>query len=133
MGNHLSIGWISTGQNGLPMAVRAVQAGFAVNAFDASAARLALAEQQGLSVAANAAGAGAGKDVVVVSLPDDNALRAVTLGPDGLVAKMKPGAVLIETSTVSAEASAELAAAAAARQVAYLRTPVSGNASIAHT
>jgi 3-hydroxyisobutyrate dehydrogenase-like beta-hydroxyacid dehydrogenase len=55
------------------------------------------------------------------------------LGPTGLIDAMAPKAVLIETSTVSAEASAEVAAAAQARGLAYLRAPVSGNASIVHT
>ena len=55
------------------------------------------------------------------------------LGPTGLVSAMAPKSVLIETSTVSAEASAEVGAAALARGIAYLRAPVSGNASIVHT
>jgi len=60
-------------------------------------------------------------------------LRGALLGPAGFIAAMAPGAVLIETSTVSVEASAEVAAATQARGVAYLRAPVSGNASIVHT
>jgi 3-hydroxyisobutyrate dehydrogenase-like beta-hydroxyacid dehydrogenase len=131
--NDNTVGWIGIGKIGLPMAVRARQAGFDVTAFDASAARRALAGQQGLAVANSANAAVEGRDVVVVSLPDDAALRGVTLGADGIVAAMTSGAVLIETSTVSAEVSAEVAVMAQARQVAYLRTPVSGNASIAHT
>ena len=70
---------------------------------------------------------------MITSLPDDAALRAVMLGPTGLIGAMAPEAVLIETSTVSAEASAEVDAAAQARGIAYLRAPVSGNASIVHT
>jgi 3-hydroxyisobutyrate dehydrogenase-like beta-hydroxyacid dehydrogenase len=55
------------------------------------------------------------------------------LGPTGLIGAMAPKAVLIETSTVSAEASAEVDVATQARGIAYLRAPVSGNASIVHT
>ncbi len=55
------------------------------------------------------------------------------LGPQGIVQAMAPKSILIETSTVSAEVSAEVAVAAGAREVAYLRAPVSGNASIVHT
>jgi 3-hydroxyisobutyrate dehydrogenase-like beta-hydroxyacid dehydrogenase len=133
MSERKTIGWIGVGKMGLPMAVRAKQAGFAVTAFDASAARLALAEQHGLAQATSAAFAVEGKDVVVVSLPDDTVLRLALFGPDGVVARMAKGASLIETSTVSAEISAELGGLAQARQIAYLRAPVSGNASIAHT
>jgi 3-hydroxyisobutyrate dehydrogenase-like beta-hydroxyacid dehydrogenase len=46
---------------------------------------------------------------------------------------MGSGTILVETSTVSPEASAEVAREAAAAGIAYLRMPISGNASIAHT
>jgi len=118
---------------GLPMSVLVAQAGYAVTAFDQSAARLAAARGQGISVASSPAEAVSGRSVVITSLPDDGALRAVMLGPNGLIAAMVPNTVLIETSTVSAEASGEIDAAAKVRGIAYLRAPVSGNASIVHT
>jgi 3-hydroxyisobutyrate dehydrogenase-like beta-hydroxyacid dehydrogenase len=128
-----SIGWIGVGKMGLPMAVLAKKAGFDIAAYDRSDERLSLAAGQGLSAAKSAAATATGKDVVVTSLPDDKALRGAMFGADGVVAAMSPGAVLIETSTVSAEISSELAAAADAKEIHYLRAPVSGNASIAHT
>ena len=44
-------------------------------------------------------------DVVVTSLPDDDALTAVALGPEGLAAILSPNAVHISTSTVSPAAA----------------------------
>src|SRR5437879_4411860 len=128
-----NIAFIGIGKMGLPMAVLVAKAGFAVTAFDQSATRLAEARAQGISSAASPFEAVSGKAAVITSLPDDAALRTVMLGPTGLIDAMAPKAVLIETSTVSAEASAEVAAAAQARGLAYLRAPVSGNASIVHT
>jgi len=128
-----SIGWIGVGKMGLPMVVLARKAGFDVTAYDRSAERLALASAEGIASASGAAAAAAGKDVVIASLPDDKALRGAMFGADGIVAAMAPGAVLVETSTVSAEVSAELGAVAEAASIHYLRAPVSGNASIAHT
>jgi 3-hydroxyisobutyrate dehydrogenase-like beta-hydroxyacid dehydrogenase len=133
LGNTPAIAWIGTGKIGLPMATRALQAGFDVTAFDSNSARLALAQVQGLRSAANAKAAVEGRDLVVTSLPDDKALHGAMFGPDGIVAQMAAGAVLLETSTVSPEISAELASLAQARQISYLRTPVSGNASLAHS
>ncbi len=118
---------------GLPMSVLVAKAGYAVTAFDQSAARLAAAREQGISVATSPADAVSGRAVVITSLPDDAALRAVMLGPAGLISAMAPRSILIETSTVSAEASGEVDAAAQARGIAHLRAPVSGNASIVHT
>ncbi|SDJ96161.1 MULTISPECIES: NAD(P)-dependent oxidoreductase [Bradyrhizobium] len=128
-----NVAFIGIGKMGLPMAVLVAKAGFAVTAFDQSATRLAEARAQGISSAASPFEAVSGKAAVMTSLPDDAALRAVMLGPTGLIDAMAPKAVLIETSTVSAEASAEVATAAQARGLAYLRAPVSGNASIVHT
>lgn len=127
------IGWIGVGKMGLPMVVLARKAGFDVTAYDRSAERLALASAEGIASADDAAAAAANKDVVIASLPDDKALRGAMFGADGIVAAMTPGAVLVETSTVSAEISAELAAVTEAAGIRYLRAPVSGNASIAHT
>jgi 3-hydroxyisobutyrate dehydrogenase-like beta-hydroxyacid dehydrogenase len=127
------IGWIGVGKMGLPMVVLAKQAGFDVTAYDRSQDRLALASAQGLTSAASANAAASGKDIVFASLPDDKALRGAMFGADGIVAAMSPDAVLVETSTVSAEISAELATAARDKGIHYLRAPVSGNASIAHT
>lgn len=128
-----TVAFIGIGKMGLPMSVLVARAGYAVTAFDRSAARLAEARTQGISIAASPADAVSGKAAIVTSLPDDAALRAALLGPTGLVGAMAPGAVLIETSTVSVEVSAEVDAAAQARGIAYLRSPVSGNASIVHT
>jgi 3-hydroxyisobutyrate dehydrogenase-like beta-hydroxyacid dehydrogenase len=128
-----SVAFIGIGKMGLPMSQLIAKAGYAVTAFDQSAARLAEARELGITVASSPADAANGRPVVITSLPDDAALRAVMLGPIGLIGAMAPKSVLIETSTVSAEASTEVDAAAQARGVAYLRAPVSGNASIVHT
>jgi 3-hydroxyisobutyrate dehydrogenase-like beta-hydroxyacid dehydrogenase len=127
------VAFIGIGKMGLPMSVLVAKAGYAVTAFDRSAARITEARTQGIAIAASPAEAVSGKAGVITSLPDDAALRSALLGPTGLIAAMTPGAVLIETSTVSVEASTEIAAAAQARGIAYLRSPVSGNASIVHT
>ncbi|TYO67622.1 NAD(P)-dependent oxidoreductase [Bradyrhizobium hipponense] len=127
------IAFIGIGKMGLPMSVLVAKAGYAVTAFDQNAARLNEARAQGIGIASSPAEAVAGRAAIVTSLPDDTALRAAVLGPTGLIGTMAPGAVLIETSTVSPEASAEVDAAAQARGISYLRAPVSGNASIVHT
>lgn len=129
--NHVA--WIGIGKMGLPIAGRMVEAGLSVMGYDPGQERMALAQRSGLMAATSAVDAVSGHDVVFTSLPDDAALRAVALGPDGIVNRLRSTSVLIETSTVSAELSAEIATAADAKGVSYLRAPVSGNAAIAHT
>ena len=128
-----NIAWIGVGKMGLPMSALVAKAGYAVTAFDRSKTRLAAARDQGISIARSPTEAVGGRPVAITSLPDDAALRAVMFGPQGLVQAMAPKSILIETSTVSAEVSGEVATAAAAHDIAYLRAPVSGNASIVHT
>lgn len=127
------VAFIGIGKMGLPMSSLVTKAGYSVTAFDQSAARINAARDQGIGVAGSASEAVAGRQAVITSLPDDLALRSVMLGSSGLVANMAPQSVLVETSTVSVQASGEVADAAAARGISYLRAPVSGNASIVHT
>src|SRR3954469_16036088 len=68
-----------------------------------------------------------GCDVVVTSLPDDDALAAVTLGPDGLAAILSPNAVHISTSTVSPGVSRRVAEEHERRRQYYIAAPVLGN------
>jgi 3-hydroxyisobutyrate dehydrogenase-like beta-hydroxyacid dehydrogenase len=124
-----SIGWVGLGKLGLPIAARIAAAGHRVTGYDPVPARLELASDAGIMPAAGVQEA-AGQDIVFSCLPEDKALIAAA---PSLLAAMGPGAVFIEASTVSPEASAEVARAAAPLGIAYLRLPISGNASIAHT
>jgi 3-hydroxyisobutyrate dehydrogenase-like beta-hydroxyacid dehydrogenase len=121
------VAWIGLGKLGLPMAARIVKAGYPVQGFDLSAERLALAEAAGIGTHRDLASAIDGCQLVFVSIPDDKALQSLALEWGRLIEQMAAGSVLIETSTVSIEASARVAEAAEARGIAYLRCPVSGN------
>ena len=121
------VAWVGLGKLGLPMANRIIQAGTAVQGFDLSAQRLALAEDIGITPHQSLASAVAECGLVFVSIPDDRALISLCLEPGELIRHMAPGSILIETSTVSVEASARVAEAAKAQGIAYLRSPVSGN------
>ncbi|MGJ7456731.1 NAD(P)-dependent oxidoreductase [Halomonas sp. MA07-2] len=121
------VAWVGLGKLGLPMAARIAKAGHRVHGFDLSSERMRLASESGITPCEDLASAVAGCKLVFVSIPDDRALLGLCLDAGKLVEKMAPGSVLIETSTVSIEASARVAAAAKARGIAYLRSPVSGN------
>jgi 3-hydroxyisobutyrate dehydrogenase-like beta-hydroxyacid dehydrogenase len=66
-------------------------------------------------------------DVVLTSLPDDDALTAVALGPDGLAGVLAPGAVHISTSTVSPAVSSRVAEEHARHGQDHVAAPVLGN------
>ncbi|HET7298132.1 MAG TPA: NAD(P)-dependent oxidoreductase [Burkholderiales bacterium] len=129
----MKLGWIGVGKMGLPMASHLLAAGHAVAACDLVPALVAAAVARGAQAAPTPAAAAREAEVVFSSIPDDSALRAVTLTENGVFASARPGAVYVDTSTVSAAASAEVAAAATARGVHYLRVTVSGNNKMAES
>ncbi len=112
------------GKMGLPMAVHLHAAGHAVTVSDPDKGCLQLARGQGLKVAADAGGAMAAGDIIVSSLPNDAALRQVAAQVAGAARR---GAIYVDTSTVSQQASAEVAQVLSTAGVAYLRATVSGN------
>lgn len=123
-----SVLFVGVGKMGLPMAHHLQTAGHRVTAFDTSAERRALAAAAGLAVVDNLAAAWTGATQVVSSLPDDAALLAVA---ESLAAHASSGALWVDTSTVSPEASANAAARCAARGISCLRATVSGNNTMA--
>jgi 3-hydroxyisobutyrate dehydrogenase len=129
----MKLGWIGVGKMGLPMASHLLAAGHAVAACDLVPALVEAAVARGARAASTPAAAAREAEVVFSSIPDDNALRAVSLSGTGVFAGARPGAIYVDTSTVSAAASAEVAAAAAARSVHYLRVTVSGNNKMAES
>jgi len=115
---------IGVGKMGLPMARHLAAAGHSVTVSDPSLERCQLARAQGLAVSTSPAAAMAAAEVVLSSLPNDAALLAVATQ---VAAHAHVGAIYVDTSTVSLQASAEAAQALAAKGVLYLRCTVSGN------
>jgi 3-hydroxyisobutyrate dehydrogenase-like beta-hydroxyacid dehydrogenase len=119
--------WIGLGKLGLPMAARVAAAGHDLLGCDLDPDRVEAARQRQVSVAQRPAQAVRAAAAVLTSLPDDRSFEAALYGDGGLIAGMARGAILADTSTVSPEISARIAATAEARGIAYLRAPVSGN------
>jgi 3-hydroxyisobutyrate dehydrogenase-like beta-hydroxyacid dehydrogenase len=65
-------------------------------------------------------------DAVFVCAGNDDDLREVVLGPDAALSSMKPGACLVDHTTVSPDIAREISAKAAALRIDFLDAPVSG-------
>ena len=65
-------------------------------------------------------------DVVMVCVGNDNDVRSVVLGQDGLLAGLKPGSILVDHTTASATLARELSAECAKKSVGFIDAPVSG-------
>ena len=123
--------FIGLGNMGFPMAGHLSKGDFAVTVYNRTAAKAeAWAKEYGgatgVTMAATPAKAADGADIVLTCVGNDDDLRAVVLGPDGALAGMGAGALLIDHTTASAIAARELAAKAAEKGIGFLDAPVSG-------
>ncbi len=119
--------FLCLGTMGFPMAGHLARAGHAVAVWNRTGARAErwVAEHGGRR-AASPADAAEGADAVLLCAGNDDDVREVVLGDAGALAGTGRGALLVDHTTTSAELARELAAAAAARGVAFLDAPVSG-------
>ncbi|UAJ09539.1 NAD(P)-dependent oxidoreductase [Glacieibacterium megasporae] len=119
------IAFIGLGVMGYPMAGHLAAAGHEVTVYNRTAAKADawVAEYRGKS-AATPELAAAGADAVFTCVGNDDDLREVTLGTDGAIAAMTPGALYVDHTTVSASIARELAAARG--DILVLDAPVSG-------
>jgi 3-hydroxyisobutyrate dehydrogenase-like beta-hydroxyacid dehydrogenase len=86
-----------------------------------------LAARLGAAVAASPAEAASRGDTILSSLADDEALRAVYLGPGGVAEGVGPATVAVDTSTVDPETIIEVGAAMDSRGAGFVDCPVSGS------
>ena len=119
------LGFVGLGAMGAPMVRRLLAAGHRVLVHDLNPPALAAAVAGGAESRASAAAVAAEAEFVLVSLPTPAAVRAVALGPDGLV---EGGAlrVYVDLSTTGARMAQEVARGLAPRGIIALDAPVSG-------
>ena len=122
----MKIGFVGTGQMGLPLCANLVNAGFDVIAYDASASSLEAAVAAGANGAASLAELGVQCDVVITALPAPAVSRAVIVGDGGLAANLTADSVVVEMSTVSPALMQELAERLGERSVHLLDCGMSG-------
>ena len=120
----LGLGLMGTG-----MARRLLGAGFPVAVYNRTRSKADALAADGARAADSPRDAASGADVVIGMLADDDASRATWLGADGALAALKPGAIVVESGTVSPEWIAELSAAAAKNNIDVLDAPVTGSKS----
>lgn len=123
----MHIGFIGLGNMGAPMARNLLKAGHRLTVFDLSEAAVAgLAEAGATPAASPAAVARTDAELVITMLPASAHVKGVYLGEDGLLAHIRPGVLLIDSSTIDPLSAREVAAAARAHGNPMLDAPVSG-------
>ena len=125
------LAFLGLGVMGFPMARHLAHAGHSVTVYNRTASRAekwlaSMATAQRSSSARTPAAAAAGAGIVMMCVGNDDDVRAVALGPDGAVAAMQAGSILVDHTTASATVAREVHQAAAARGIGFLDAPVSG-------
>lgn len=121
------LAFIGLGVMGFPMAGHLQQKGYQVTVYNRTAEKTkAWVTQYGGAAASTPALAAQGADVVLLCVGNDQDVRSVVYGENGVLATIKAGAVLVDHTTASADLARELFAACADKQVGFLDAPVSG-------
>jgi 3-hydroxyisobutyrate dehydrogenase-like beta-hydroxyacid dehydrogenase len=120
-----ALGFVGLGVMGEPMCRNlARKSGKAVIGFDRVQAPLDRLAADGVRSVADLRALAGGCTVILLSLPSAEALKAVCEGPDGLLATMRVGQILVDMSTSPVALTKELAAVFEARGVRYADAPI---------
>jgi 3-hydroxyisobutyrate dehydrogenase len=120
--------WIGLGVMGFPMAGHlSTNTDVEVTVYNRSSEKADkwLQKYRGKSAATPAAAA-ATADFVFACVGNDDDLRSVTLGPEGVFQTMRRGSTFVDHTTASADIARELFAEAAKRSIGFVDAPVSG-------
>jgi 3-hydroxyisobutyrate dehydrogenase-like beta-hydroxyacid dehydrogenase len=122
-----AIGFVGLGHMGGAMATRLLAAGYPVAGTRRTRHEAEPLLSAGLLWGDTPRAVAETAQVVITSIPDDAALNAVASDPDGILAGLTPGATWIDMSTVSPQASRDLAERVRASEATLLDAPVSGS------
>jgi len=120
------VGWIGTGVMGSSMCGHVLDAGYSVTVYTRTKARAQPLLDKGASWADNPAAVARAADVIftIVGFPQD--VRAVLLGPDGVIDNASPGATVVDMTTTEPSLAVELYDDAHANGIQSIDAPVSG-------
>jgi 3-hydroxyisobutyrate dehydrogenase-like beta-hydroxyacid dehydrogenase len=126
----MHVGFVGTGNMGLPMARNVLKAGHDLTVWDVRPEATVELERLGARRARDLASLADAVRVTCTSLPNDAVVEAVVLGEagrDGLLAGARNGDVIFDLSTVSPDSTRRLATRALDRGVRLIDAPVSGS------
>ena len=129
-----TIGFVGIGSMGWPMAALLQKAGYPLQIIDASAERVqAFCKDIGGTVATSNRALAAASDIIITILPTSAIVEAVLTGPDGILAGLRPDAVIVEMSSGVPTITRTLAEQVAAAKGHLVDAPVSGGVPRAKT
>lgn len=120
------IGFVGLGIMGRGMARNLLKAGFPVRVWNRTASRMDPLVEAGADAGSSPADVAAHCDIIVTCVSDTPDVEAVILGEDGIIHGVNEGALVIDCSTISPQATVEIAQKLKAKGVQMLDAPISG-------
>ena len=121
-----TIGFIGLGIMGKPMAKNLLKAGYPVIAYDVRAEALAELTAAGAAAGMSPKDVAARSEIVITMLPNSPEVKQAILGPGGVIEGVRPGAIVVDMSSIAPSASQEISAKLAQKGIPLLDAPVSG-------
>lgn len=122
-----NLGYVGLGVMGSRMVKRLLDAGHTVTAYNRTKSKADWLIEAGMHWADSPRAVAEAADVTFSMVTNTEAVKAITQGPDGIVAGLTPGKIYVDMSTMSPNYSRELAAQVAERGASMLDAPVSGS------
>jgi len=123
----VTIGFVGLGAMGQLIVPRLMAAGHAVVGWNRSAEKAAALRAAGMGWADTPRAVAQACEIVFTIVTDATAVRAVALGPDGIISGLRKGGIFIDMSTIAPDASRDIAAAFAKAGCTMLDAPLSGS------
>ena len=121
------IGFIGLGVMGEPMAANLLRKGFEVTVYNRTPGKANKLIELGANEAATPAAVAKTSEIIITMISNDDAIRGVYYGKDGILCALMPGTVIIDSSTISPLLARELAHDTAAKFGDFLDAPVTGS------
>src|ERR1035437_674650 len=119
-----TVGFIGLGIMGYPMAANLVKAGYRVAAFNRTRAKAEELAKQAAAVAASPAEVARGARVIFLCVGNSEAVTGIARE---MLSVIQPGALVVDTSTISPSVSRKIAAEFQARGASFLDAPCTGS------
>lgn len=123
----MQLGFVGLGEMGTLIVPRLLAAGHTVTGWNRTKARAAPLIAKGMQWADSPRATAAASEIIFSIVTDGPAVKAVALGPDGIISGLNTGGVYIDMSTIAPDVTREVAAAFAAAGHAMLDGPISGS------
>jgi 3-hydroxyisobutyrate dehydrogenase len=120
------VGFVGLGIMGQGMARNLIKAGYTVHVWNRTASKMATLVAEGAKASSSPADVAAQCDTIVICVSDTPDVEAVVLGENGIIHGAKSGALVIDCSTISPQATRDIAAKLNEKGIHLVDAPVSG-------